>query len=426
MESNINENLKPKQEVVQTQNTAINQQLEKLEYENEQLFLKITDILNAQCKQMRDNSNLKNILEQLSIKRALYKDKKNKLDMINKSHITYKENDKLKELLDDLNSLHKSSNEPFHILAGNYELNIKKEGDNYNKISKIYEKLNELLDIYEFKLKKIDYERRKKVTVALKTLMDAEHGFNNSNIVPELIEKFKDELKNLFYINYKNIRMYEKEEYISLAKELNEIQSDFYFGFSNIAKNFDFKNSIYSYTKLNNFVERFKDVLNKAKNLIKSGKIKKGIFLRNRKKEGYLYYKNEAISENEKEVYSLKYNEDNLKKPIVSEEKLIKIDFEYYKKLIYIIYDFLPGYGYDELYDKVLDLADLVRNHAGLYEFSEKEKAIIDEVDKRITEELKTFKELKADISKFKNSLYNYLCYLNQNVFSENAGYNDL
>ena len=64
---NINENLKPKQEVVQTQNTATNQnqQIERLEYDNEQLFLKITDILNAQCKQMKNNSKLKNILEQL-------------------------------------------------------------------------------------------------------------------------------------------------------------------------------------------------------------------------------------------------------------------------------------------------------------------------------------------------------------------------
>ena len=138
---NINEKLKPTQEVVQTQNTATNQnqQIEKLEHENEQLFLKITDILNAQCKQMRDNSKLKNILEQLSIKRAIYKDEKNKLDMINKSHIMYKENDKLKELLDDLNSLHKSSNAAFYILAENYELNINKEEDNYIKISEIYE-----------------------------------------------------------------------------------------------------------------------------------------------------------------------------------------------------------------------------------------------------------------------------------------------
>ena len=411
---NINENLKPKQDVVQTQNTATNQnqQIEKLEHENEQLFLKITDILNAQCKQMKNNSNLKNILEQLSIKRALYKDKKNKLDMINKSHIMYKENDKLKELLDDLNSLHKSSNEPFHILAENYELNIKKEGDNYNKISKIYEKLNELLDIYEFKLKKIDYEKRKKVTVALKTLMDAEHGFNNSKIIPKLIEEFKNELKNLL-----NKFEYEYSVYRNLEEKLHEIEHMFKYGFSKIAKNFNFKNSIYAYTNFNNFVERLEFILNKTKNLFRSGKIKKGIFLRDSGKYDYQIAKRQAMC-----------NRDDLIKNVqeayccfedLNKEKLREIEFKYYKELLNIFKVFLTGYGYDDFYDKALNLSNSINNHAKLYGFTEEEKLIIYEADKRFTEELKAFEKMKAVISKFKNSLYDYLSYLNKNVFSK-------
>ncbi len=123
MKSNINEKIKPKQEVVQTQNTATNQnqQLEKLEYDNEQLFLKIKELLNAQYKQMKNNSNLKNILEQLSIKRAAYLAYKEKNNEVN---LASKENAMLKELLDDLNFFNYTIEKPFHILAEDYELNI--------------------------------------------------------------------------------------------------------------------------------------------------------------------------------------------------------------------------------------------------------------------------------------------------------------
>ncbi len=416
MEPNINEKIKPEQEIVLSQNNIINQnqQLEELENENEQLFLKIKELLNAQCKQMKDNSNLKNILEQLSIKRVVYKEEKNKLNMINKSHRIYKENYKLKKLLDDLNSLHKYSNNPFHTLAENFELNIKKEGNNYIKISEIYKKLNELVDFYKFKLKKIDkidYERRRKVTIALQTIMKAEHGFNNSKRVPELVEIFKNELKNLLN-NNSDSYLSEKEEYKSIEKDLNSIESIFKNGFLEIAKNFNFKNSIYAYTNLNNFVEKFEDILNKAKSLIRSGKIKKGIFLRNREKEGYFSYKNKAINKKENDL--------------IFKESFRKINFKYYEELLDIFKAFLPGYGYDEFYDKALDLAHVVKNHDKLYEFTEEEIAIINEVDRKITEELKAFEKMKANIRKFNGSLYAYLCYLNQNVFSEDVGDDDL
>ena len=76
-------------------------------------------------------------------------------------------------------------------------------------------------------------------------------------------------------------------------------------------------------------------------------------------------------------------------------------------------------YGNDEFYNKVVVLAYVVKNHDKLYEFTEEEIAIINEADRRITEELKAFEKVKADISNFQNSLNKYLCYLTKNVFSK-------
>ena len=101
-------------------------------------------------------------------------------------------------------------------------------------------------------------------------------------------------------------------------------------------------------------------------------------------------------------------------------------DFNYYEKYLNEYYEkllndmtWLFKYGNDEFYDKALDLANVVKNHNGVYNFTEEEKAIIDEANRRVIEELETFEEMKKTIREFKVSLHNYLNYLSKNVFSK-------
>ena len=234
--------------------------------------------------------------------------------------------------------------------------------------------------------------------------MDAKHGFNNSKIVPKLIEEFKNELKSLFNNNTDNYLI----EYVILENNLNSIGKMFEKDFSEIAKNFNFKNSVYAYAKFNNFVERFEFILNRAKNLIRNGKITKGIFLRDKLQYAYQFPKRQAIIE----------RDHYLKNKVQEKEESKKINFKYYEKLLNAM-ACLFEYGNDEFYNKVVVLAYVVKNHDKLYEFTEEEIAIINEADRRITEELKAFEKVKADISNFHSSLNKYLCYLTKNVFSK-------
>ena len=69
--NNINENLEPVKEIVQTQNINENQQIEQIEelkIENEGIFnFIINEYLSEQCEKMKKNYMMKNFLENIKI-----------------------------------------------------------------------------------------------------------------------------------------------------------------------------------------------------------------------------------------------------------------------------------------------------------------------------------------------------------------------
>ena len=67
--NNINENLKPRQEVVQIQNVDENKKIEELKRENEGFFKYIIEYLFEQCENMKKNDRLKKLLENIKILR---------------------------------------------------------------------------------------------------------------------------------------------------------------------------------------------------------------------------------------------------------------------------------------------------------------------------------------------------------------------
>ena len=160
--NNINENLEPVKEIVQTQNINENQQIEQIEelkIENEGIFnFIINEYLSEQCEKMKKNYMMKNFLENIKILKKIsyeiYFEDNNSKEV---EYVLKKEGILLKELKDlvlnySIKVLHGDN---LFKIAEKYESKELKEQEKqyYEFVDELYRKLKNLQGFYEFVLR---------------------------------------------------------------------------------------------------------------------------------------------------------------------------------------------------------------------------------------------------------------------------------
>lgn len=196
MNNNINENLKPKQEIVQTQNTVENQEFKELKKENNNLFNNIENFLLDECQKMKKNEMLKGLLEKI-------RDARKKIKEDEEKNISFLKDEK--KILEEIDEILKFFKISICKIAEKYEYElerkneVKGEYENYEKIKNLYEKLKDLLDFYDFKIRNIvDFNENLKPK---QKIVQTQNAVENQ----ELEELKNEELKNEeLFNNFKN------------------------------------------------------------------------------------------------------------------------------------------------------------------------------------------------------------------------------
>ncbi len=208
--NNTNENLKPKQEIVQNQNIVENKEIEELKRENEGYFEYIVEYLSKQCENMKKNDRLKKLLENIKILKEKTYEINFKYNIFKEDTILKRERYILKELKEFI--LDYKTKNIFNIIE-KYESKEefkKEERSDYELVDELYEKLEKLKRSYEVVLNNCkDYEVNKKNEDIYFNYRDLTLGDKNDlNLIPkeDLIEYEK--VKNEFDIKNENINLF--------------------------------------------------------------------------------------------------------------------------------------------------------------------------------------------------------------------------